>query len=128
MLVYRNLGTFLGLKNSYDSSQIKAFYCIVERQEDRVSFVCPFKNQAAILTPRIWASVTGLDCVGVEIEDANVFANYDKISFVQNISKSCIAPLKFSNFSVMQLKSDDRILHWIIAKVIICKQDNFGRR
>lgn len=53
LLVYLNLGTFLGLKNSYDSSQIKAFYCIAERQEDRVRAVCPFKNQAVILTPKI---------------------------------------------------------------------------
>jgi hypothetical protein len=37
LLVYQNLGTFLGLKNSYDSSQIKAFYCVAERQQDNVS-------------------------------------------------------------------------------------------
>jgi len=127
LLVYQNLGTLLGLKNSYDSSQVKAFYCVAERQQDNVSFVCPFTNRVVTLTPTIWASVAGLECVGVDIESENVFADYDKVSFVQSISKSCIAPLEFSNFSVMQLKCDDKILHWIIAKVIICKQDNFGR-
>ena len=78
------------------------------------------------LTPTIWASIEGLECAGVDIESENVFAGYDKISFVQSISKTGIVPLEYSNFSAMQLKCDDRILHWIIAKMIICKQDNFG--
>jgi len=127
LLVYQNLGTFLGLKKSYDSSQIKAFYCVAERQQDNVSFVCPFKNRVVTLTTRIWASVAGFECAGVDIESENVFADYDKVSFVQSISKYCIAPLEFSNFSAMQLKCDDKILHWIIAIVIIYNQENFGR-
>jgi len=126
LLVHQNLGTFLGLKNSYDSSQIKAFYHVVERQHDNVSFVCPFKNRVVTLNPRIWASVAGLECAGVNIQNENVFVDYDKDSLVQGISKSFIAPLEFPNFSAMQLKCDDRMLHWIIAKVIICKQDYFG--
>jgi hypothetical protein len=127
LLVFQKLGNFLGLKNSYDSSQVKAFYCAAERQQDNVSFVCPFKNRVVTLTPTIWASVAGLECVGVDIESENVFADYDKVSFVQSISKTCIAPLEYSNFSAMQLKCVDRILHWIIVKIIICKQDNFGK-
>jgi len=79
------------------------------------------------LNPEIWASIIGLDCAGIDIEGENVFDAYDKSSFVNSISKACIAPLEYSNFSVMQLKFDDRILHWIIAKMIICKQNNFGR-
>lgn len=51
LLEFQKLGGFLGLKNSYDSSQIKAFYCVAERQEDKVSFVCPFKNNVVTLTP-----------------------------------------------------------------------------
>jgi len=36
--------------NSYDLSQVKAFYCAAERQSDNVSFVCPFKNCVVTLT------------------------------------------------------------------------------
>jgi len=79
------------------------------------------------LTPGKWANLVGLECDGVDIETADVFADYNKELFVQSIFKSCVVPLEYSNFSVMQLKCDDRILHWIIAKMIICKQDNFGR-
>ena len=127
LLVFQNLGTFLGLKNAYDSSQVKAFYCVAERQPDNFSFVCPFKNCVATLTPGIWASIAGLECVGVDIESENLFAGYDKVSFVQSISKTCIVPLEYSNFNAIQLECDDRILHLIIAKMIICKQDHFGR-
>jgi len=37
LLVFQNLGTFLGLKNSDDSSQVKAFYGAAERQLDNVT-------------------------------------------------------------------------------------------
>ena len=75
----------------------------------------------------IWSNLTGLACDGVNIESDTTFANYDKIAFVQSISKACIVPLDYSNFSAMQVKCNDRILHWIIAKIILCKQGNFGR-
>jgi len=94
LLVFQNLGTFLGLKNSYDSSQVKAFYCIAERQLDNVSFICPFKNHVVTLSPSMWSNLTGMECAGVDIESEDVFARYDKNSFVGSISKSCIAPLE----------------------------------
>jgi hypothetical protein len=115
------------LKNSYDSSQVKAFYCVAERQDDGVSFRCQFKNHVVSLSPNSWTNVTGLVCEGVNIESDNTFTNYDKTAFVQSVSKSCIVPLEYSNFSAMQLKCNDKILHWIIAKIILCKQENFGR-
>jgi len=40
LLTFQNLGRFLELKNLYDSSKVKAFYCVVERVDDGVSFVC----------------------------------------------------------------------------------------
>jgi len=107
------------LKNSYDSSQFKAFYCVSERQADHVSFICPFKNNVVSLTPVRWTSLTGLECEGADIESDNRFTDYDKIVFVQSISKSCIIPLDYSNFSAMKLKCNDRVLHWIIAKIIL---------
>jgi len=127
LLAFQNLRTFLGLRNLYDPSQVKAFYCIFERQPDNVSFTCPFNKCVVTLTPSKWAGLVGLGCDGVDIESADVFPGYNKESLVQSISKTCVAPVEHSNFSAMQLKCDDKILHWIIAKIIICKQDNFGR-
>jgi len=119
LLVHQNLGRFLGLRNSYESSQVKAFYYVAERSDDGVGFVCQFKGHVVHSNPEIWARLTGLECTGVDIESENVFAGYDKNSFVVSISKACIAPLEYSNFNVMQLRCDDRILHWIIEKMIL---------
>jgi len=43
MLGFQNLGTFVKLKDDYDESQVKAFYCNEQRQ-DGLSFECAFKN------------------------------------------------------------------------------------
>ena len=43
MLGFQNLGTFVKLKDDYDESQVKAFYCNEQRQ-DVLSFECAFKN------------------------------------------------------------------------------------
>jgi len=94
LLVFQNLGRFLGLRNSYDSSQVKAFYCVVERTDDGGSFVCQFKKKVVSLSPKIWENLTGLVCEGVNLESDSTFATYDKIAFVQSISKSCIMPLE----------------------------------
>jgi len=81
------------LKNTYDSSQLKAFYCVAERLDDGVCFMCQFKNHVVSLSPSSWTNLTELACEGVNIESDSTFANYDKISFVQSVSKSYIAPL-----------------------------------
>lgn len=112
LLVFQNLGRFLELKNAYDSSQVKAFYCVAERLDDGVSFMCQFKNHDVSLSPSSWTNLTGLVCEGVNIESDSTFVNYEKIAFVQSLSKSCIVPLDHSSFSVMQLKCNDRILHY----------------
>jgi len=127
LLEFQNLGRFLGLKNSYDSSQVKAFYCVAERQEDKVSFVYPFKNNVVTLTHVRGSSLVGLGCDGIDVENDNAFTRYDKYGFVDRISKTCVGALEYSNFSDMQLKCADKILHWIIAKIIMCKKQNFGR-
>jgi len=90
---------------------VKAFYCVAERLDNGVSFVCQFKNDVVSLSPDSWSNLTGLACEGVNIESGTTFTNYDKIAFVQSISKSCIVPLDYSNFSAIQLKCSDRILH-----------------
>jgi len=43
MLGFQKLGKFVGLKDGYDESQIKTFYCNAQRQ-DGASFKCAFKN------------------------------------------------------------------------------------
>ena len=111
MLVFQNLGRFLGITNSYDSSQVKAFYCVAERQEDKVNFTCPFKNNVINLTPIRWTSLFGLDCEGVDVKSDNTFTRYDKVAFVQSISKTCMLEqgcftshlLSFDNNKVLKI-------------------------
>jgi len=101
LLEFQKLSGFLNLKDSYDSSQIKYFYCNVERQDDCVSFVRPFKSKVVTLTPVCWANLVGLDCEGIDIESDSTFTSYDKVGFVNRISKTCVGALEYSNFSVM---------------------------
>jgi len=126
LLSFQNLGSFVGLKKGYDESQIKAFYCNAQRQ-DGVSFECAFKNVRVSLNPEKWDSLVQLDCNGVDIEVKDTFANYNKIDFVKSVSKTGFGELSFSNFSPRQLKCADRLLHWVIVKIIMSKQHNYGR-
>lgn len=43
LLAFQKLDRFVSLKDKFDESHIKAFYCNAQRQ-DGVSFECPFKN------------------------------------------------------------------------------------
>jgi len=125
-LSFQNLCTFVGLKKGYDESQIKAFYCNAQRQ-DGVSFECAFKMFGYHSTPKKWDSLVQLDCNGVDIEFKDTFANYNKIDFVKSVSKTGFGELSFSNFSPLQLKHADMMLHWVVVKIIMSKQHNYGR-
>lgn len=74
LLNFQNLGSFVELKKWYDESQIKAFYCNAQRQ-DNVSFQCAFKNVWASLNLEKWDYLVQLDCSGVEIEVKDTLAN-----------------------------------------------------
>ena len=123
---FQNLGSFVELKKGHDESQIKAFYCNAQRQ-DGVSFECSFKNVRVSLNPEKWESLVDLDCNGVDIEVKDTFTNYNKIDFVKSVSKTGFGELSFSNFSPLQLKCADRMLHRVVVKIIISKQHNYGR-
>jgi len=43
---------------------------------------------------------------------------------VKSVSKVDVE-LSFSNFSPLQLKCVDRLLHWVVVKIIMCKQHNY---
>ena len=126
LLRFQNLGTFVELKKGYDESQIKPLYCNVERQ-DSVSFECAFKIVRVSLNLEKWNTLVQLDCSGVDIEVKDTFTNYNKIDFVKSVSKTGFGELSFSNFSPLQLKYVDRLLHWVVVKIIMCKQHNYGR-
>jgi len=123
-LKFQNLGTFVELKNAYDEFKIKAFYCYAQRQ-DNVSFECQFKNVQVSLNPEKWMSLVGLECSGVGLEVKYTFTKYDKNDFVKNVSKMGFGELCFSNFSPLQLKCANRLLHWVVVKIIMCKQHNY---
>jgi len=105
---------------------IKAFNCNAQRQ-DGVSFECAFKNVWVSFNPEKWDSLVGLDCSGVDLEVKDTFANYNKIDFVKSVSKTGFGELSFSNFIPLQLKCVDRLLHWVVVKIIMCKQHNYGK-
>jgi len=46
---------------------------------------------------------------------------------VKSVSKTGFGELSFSNFSPLQLKCADRMLHWVVVKIIMSKQHNYGR-
>jgi len=120
------LGSFVERKKGYDESQIKAFYWNAQRQDD-VSFECVFKNVRVSFNPEKWDSLVGLDCSGVDLEAKDTFANYDNTDFVKSVSKTGFGELSFSNFSPLQLKCDDKLFHWVVVKIIMSKQHNYGR-
>ena len=74
-----------------------------------------------------WDSLVGLDCSGVDLEANKTFAKYNKVNFVKSVSKTGFGELSYANFSPLQLKCADRMLHWFVVKVIMCKQHNYGR-
>ena len=43
------------------------------------------------------------------------------------MSKTGFGELSFSNFSPLQLKCADRMLHWVVVNIIMSKQHNYGR-
>lgn len=47
---------------------------------------------------------------------------YDKVEFIKIISKTCSDSWKTFSFSAMQLKCFDKMLHWIVMKVITANQ------
>jgi len=126
LLSFQNLGSFVQLKKGYDESQIKAFYCNAQWQNG-VSFECAFKNIRVSLNLEKWDSLVHLDCNGVDIEVKDTFTNYNKIDFVKSVSKTGFGELSFSNFSLLQLKCANRMLHWGVVKIIMSKQHNYGR-
>jgi len=125
-LSFQNLGTFVELKRGYNESQIKAFYCNAQRQ-DGVSIECAFKNVRVSLNSEKWDSLVELDCSGLDLEVKDTFANYNKIYFVKSVSNTGFGELSFSIFCPLQLKCADRLLHWVVVKIIMCKQHNYGR-
>ena len=126
MLGFQKLDMFVGLKDDYDESQIKAFYCNAQRQ-DGVSFECSFKNVRVSLNLDKWDTLVGLDCGVVDLEAKETFSNYNKIDFVKSVSKTGFGELSFSNLSPLQLKCADMMLHLVVVKIIMCKLHNYGR-
>jgi len=126
LLVFQKMDKFVGLKDSYDESQVKAFFCNAQRQ-DGVSFECPFKTVWVSLNPEKWDTLVGLDCGGVDLEAKETFSNYNKVDFVKSVSKTGFGELCYGNFSPLQLKCVDRMLHWAVVNVIMCKLHNYGR-
>jgi len=105
--------------DSFDEPQIKAFNCNAQRQDD-VSFECAFKNVWLSLNPKKWDALVGLDCGCVDFEAKQTFANYNKVEFVKSVSKVDVE-LSFSNFIPLQLKCVDRLLDWVVVKIIMSK-------
>jgi len=50
-----------------------------------------------------------------------------KVDFVKSVYKTDFGELSFPNFSPLQLISADKLLHWVVVKIIMCKQHNYGR-
>jgi len=61
------------------------------------------------------------------LDDSNTFTTSYKIEFVKSVSKVGYEPLNYANFSPLQLKCTHRMLNWVVVKIILCKQGNFGR-
>lgn len=126
MLAFQKLDKFVSLKDNYDESQIKAFYCNSQRQEG-VSFECVFKNAIVTLNPEKWSTFVGLDYDGSDFEASDTLANYNKVEFVNNVSKVGFVDMIYSNFGPLQLKYANRMLHWVVVKIIMSKQHNNDR-
>jgi hypothetical protein len=59
---FQNCVLFRTLRIILTNNKIMAFYCNVERQEDEMTLICPFRNKVVSLTTAHWSKLVGLEC------------------------------------------------------------------
>lgn len=119
-----NLLTFIGMNCKYNPDYVNAFYCNLELTTS--GFQSRFKDRIVKFIFSDFINCFGMRSEGTNVSNSKV-KDYEKISFVLDISIYVCEHMEILKFRISQIKFGMRFIHWVIVNILARKPGKSSR-